>query len=204
MKKHISFLLAGVMMTATISAQAADIALPEPVKTGGAPLMDAIGARRSERSFDANRLPDNQTLSDLLWATWGISSADGRRTIPTARNLQNIELYVTLPDGVYIYQAAENKLQKLFDTDVRPMLAAGQKFALDAPVHFLFVAKKDEMGWAAMHAGSMYQNAGLYCAANGLSHVVRGMMDREALQKALKLTDDKEVLVEFAIGYKPQ
>lgn len=200
--KHI--LAAGMAGFYTLSAGAADIVLPEPVKTGGAALMDTIGARRSERVFDANRMPDSQTLSDLLWATWGISSPDGRRTVPTARNLQNIEVYVALPDGVYLYQAAENKLQKITDENVHSLLAGAQKFALDAPVHLLFVAQKDEMGWAAMHAGSMYQNASLYCVANGLSQVVRGMMDREALQKALHLSDGKEVLVELAVGYKPQ
>ena len=196
-------LLASMTGLFAVTAGAADIQLPAPVQTGGTPLMTAIGARRSERSFDATHSLSPQTLSDLLWATWGISSPDGRRTVPTARNLQNIDLYVALGDGVYLYQAAQNKLQKITDNDVRPLLAGQQTFALSAPVHLLFVAEPDEMGWAAMHAGSMYQNAGLFCAAKHLSAVVRGMIDREALHQALNLSEKQRVLVELAVGYKP-
>ena len=86
-------LLASITGLFAVTAGAADIQLPAPVQTGGAPLMTAIGARRSERSFDATHSLSPQTLSDLLWATWGISSPDGRRTVPTARNLQNIDVY---------------------------------------------------------------------------------------------------------------
>jgi hypothetical protein len=49
-------------------------------------------------------------LSDLLWAANGISSKDGRRTAPTARNLQELELGVLLEQGTFIYDAQNNKL----------------------------------------------------------------------------------------------
>ena len=87
-----------------------DIALPEPVKTGGMPLMEALAKRKTERSFDLSAKLPLQTVSDLLWAANGISRPDGRRTAPTARNFQELELGILLPEGAFLYDAKENKL----------------------------------------------------------------------------------------------
>lgn len=62
----------------------------------------------------------------------------------------------------------------------------------------LFVEKPNK--YAGMHAGSAYQNVGLYCASAGLNNVVRGMYDAESLAKALNL-GDKEVIVTQTVGY---
>ncbi|MFC1453334.1 nitroreductase family protein [Verrucomicrobiota bacterium] len=73
--------------------------------------MEALKDRRSTRAFDAKPLP-LQVLSDLLWAAWGISRPDsGKRTAPSARNWQEIDVYVVLPDGAYIYDAKANTLR---------------------------------------------------------------------------------------------
>lgn len=192
-------ILLGVMMILTATAaHAADIQLKKPVTQGGKPLMDMISARRSSRSFSDKMLSDKH-LSELLWATWGFSSDDGKRVVPTARNLQNIELYVLLPTGSYIYDAENNILKQIGNQDLRSYLSAEQKYAQIAPVHLLFVTNDKKYG--DMHAGSMYQNAGLYCAMEGLTGVVRGLYDHEGLNKALGLTDDKKVVVTFAAGY---
>jgi hypothetical protein len=37
-----------------------------------------------------------QTLANLLWAAFGINRPDGRRTAPSARNWQEIDIYVSL------------------------------------------------------------------------------------------------------------
>ena len=134
------FVLGAMMMLSASSVYAADIKLPEPSTSGGIPLMDAIATRRSGRTFDTKMLSDKH-LSDLLWATWGISSEDGKRVVPTARNRQDIDLYVLLPSGSYIYDAKANVLKQLGSEDLRSLLAKDQKFALDAPVHLLFVTK---------------------------------------------------------------
>jgi len=44
-----------------------------------------------------------QTISDLLWAAFGVNRADGRRTAPSAKNWQEIDIYVALPQGVYVF-----------------------------------------------------------------------------------------------------
>lgn len=185
-----------MMFSATV-ASAADIKLNEPTTSGGMPLMEAIKSRRSGRLFDTKMLSDQQ-LADLLWATWGISSEDGKRVVPTARNLQDMELYVLLPSGVYVYDAKNNILTQKSDKDLREIVGREQKFALDAPVHLLFVTKDKKYG--EMHAGSMYQNTGLYCASEGLKCVVRGLYDRGEIKQALGLEGDLEVVMTVAVG----
>lgn len=194
-------LLAVVMMLIASSANAQDIQLVQPQISGGKPLMDVIKSRRSERLISSEML-SQEDLSNLLWATWGISSDDGKRVVPTALNKQNIELYVLLDSGVYIYDAANNLLKLVDSKDLRPSFGASQPYAANAPVHLLFVT--DDKKFGDMHAGSMYQNAFLYCASEGLACVVRGAYDREEAQKALKLDGDKEVVITFVAGYKEE
>jgi serine/threonine protein kinase len=50
------------------------------------------------------------TLSNLLWAAFGINRPDGRRTAPSAMNWQEVSIYVATPEGVYIYDAKDNAL----------------------------------------------------------------------------------------------
>lgn len=196
MKKAMLFL--GAMMFFATETNALDIKLDTPQKSGGMPLMEAINARRSGRQF-STRMLSRTDLSNLLWATYGISTDDGKRVVPTARNLQDIELYVATPDGAYIYDAKENLLKQVGSADLRPIVAKEQKFAMDAPVHLLFVSKDKKYG--EMHAGSMYQNAGLYLASAGLKGVVRGLYDRAEIKKALGLDGDLEVVMTMAVGY---
>ena len=188
-----------MMATAAVNAKAADIALPSPNTAGGGALMEVIGARRSQRNFDAKRNLSEQDLADLLWATWGISSDKGLRVVPTARNLQNIDLYVLRADGVYLYEAKGNTLKQLTNRDLRSLMLKGQQFAFDAPVHLLFVT--DDARFGDFHAGSMYQNAGLFCADRGLSCVVRAMYDADELKKERGLIGENKVVMSMAIGY---
>ena len=193
------FLLGFLLMQIATSSLAADIQLVTPQTGGGIPLMEAIKNRRAERLIDAQMISE-QDLSNLLWATWGISSDDGKRVVPTARNLQDIELYVLLSNGVYIYDAALNQLKQISNQDLRHVVGKEQEYATIAPVHLLFVTKDKKFG--EMHAGSMYQNASLYCASSDLACVVRGAYDRNEIKKALNLENDKEVVITFVAGYK--
>lgn len=155
--------MASLFMTFDAFAQEA-VKLPAPDLTGGMPLMQAMKERKTERAFSTEAL-DNQTLSDMLWAAWGYNRPD-KRTIPTARNRQNMEVYVLKADGAFRYDARANSLIPVTAQDLRP-LAAKQDFVLNAPVTLLFVADEDDK-YAGMHAGSAYQNVGLYCASKGL------------------------------------
>lgn len=167
------------------------ITLPKPQMTGGKPLMEALAARAASRSFSDRPVPE-QVLSDLLWATWGINRPDGRRTAPTARNTQDIQVYAVLESGVWLYDAAANELVLALGGDAR------KKFG-GAPVTLLFaVPEKDRFGF--MHAGSLYQNAGLFCASAGLANVVKAT-GADALQGDLPLPAGYVVPIVQSIGW---
>src|SRR5574344_2535802 len=113
--------IVGLCAACTI-AFAGDIALPKPRISGGMPLMEALNARRTERAFDTKKALPMQMVSDLLWAANGINRADGRRTAPTARNFQEQELYILLPEGGFFYDAKANKLVQI-STEANPLPA---------------------------------------------------------------------------------
>jgi Nitroreductase family len=72
--------------------------------------MQELGLRATSRAFAPDPIPA-QTLSNLLWAAWGINRpADGKRTAPSARNWQEIDLMVVRADGTFLYDAASNRL----------------------------------------------------------------------------------------------
>lgn len=171
--------------------------LPEPQTNGGKPLMEALKDRKTSRSFSDKPL-EAQVLSDMLWAAFGVNRpAEGKRTAPTAMNKQNIDVYVLDAAGVWRYEAKENVLIPVLEKDLRPVMES-QPFAAKAPVTLLYVAENDVT--SGMHAGSLYQNVGLFCASAGLNNVVR-RMDKDRLTQALPLPAGKEVIVSQSVGY---
>ncbi len=171
--------------------------LPAPRTDGGKPLMEALKERKTSRSF-SDRPLEEQVLSDMLWAAFGINRpAEGKRTAPTALNKQNIDIYVLDAAGVWRYDAKTNTLAAVMQKDLRPVMDS-QPFAAKAPVTLLYVAENDVT--SGMHAGSLYQNVGLFCASAGLNNVVR-RMDKDKLTQALSLPAGKEVIVSQSVGY---
>lgn len=123
----------------SIAQELKSIKLPAPQTEMGKPLMQVLKNRMSGRSFDTRPLPP-QELSNLLWAAFGINRPEtGGRTAPSARNWQEIDIYVTLPEGVYIYDAKQNMLNPVMAQDLRG-LAGTQGFVKTAPVNFIYVA----------------------------------------------------------------
>ena len=118
--------------------------LPAPDRTGGMPLMQAIDTRYTERSYDPDKAVDDKTLSEILWVAWGANTA-GKRTIATARNLQNMGLYLLTKEGTWRYDGPSNTLVKVNDKNLIP-LTAQQQFVNDAPVQLLFTAVDDKWG----------------------------------------------------------
>ena len=71
--------------------------------------MQVLADRSSSRSFSAEKLSD-QELSNLLWAAFGINRSDtGKRTAPSAVNWQEIDIYVAIADGLYLYDAKNTR-----------------------------------------------------------------------------------------------
>ena len=204
MKKTAITIFAALFATA-IMAQ--DIDLPSPRRTGGMPLMEALARRRSSREFDGRALP-RQTLSDLLWAAWGYNRPD-KRTAPSSRDKQEIELYVAMQDGLYLYDAEDNRLLMVSDEDLRAMTGT-QPFVAKAPLNIIYVCRKqmitdktpDEL-IAATYAntGFIAQNVYLFCASESLATVVRAMVDREKLAEVMRLPDHSMVTLVQSVGY---
>lgn len=197
MNKMTLSLCAAALAATAVAEDTAVKQLPAPVTTGGMPLMEAIRDRHSERFYDANKAVDDQTLSEILWAAWGVNPA-GTRTIATARNLQNMGLYLLTKEGTWRYDGAKNSLTKVNDVNLIP-LCAQQEFVYDAPVHLLYTAVDDK--WGRCHVGSAYQNVYLYATSKGLATVIRGLIDAPALTKALGLQGDEKVIIHQTVGY---
>lgn len=173
--------------------------LPKPDMVGGKTLMQSLQERRSNREF-GRRAVNEQTLADMLWAAVGVNRQNGKRTIPTALNSQDLTVYVVKYDGAWQYDAKGHKLIQVSDRDLRSVLAA-QDYAKDAALDLVYVSTSDVALNGAMHAGSAYQNVGLYCAYKGLNNVVRGYFDKDGLAKELKLNDNQWIVVSQAIGW---
>lgn len=184
------------------------IALPKPRTEGGKPLMQALNERKSSREFSAEKLP-LQVLSNLLWAAWGVNRPDGRRTAPSASNRQEIEIYVSMADGLYLYEAEPHRLKPILAGDIRAKTGS-QPFVAQAPVNLVYVADYAKMGNAkpedkAFNAGAdtgfIGQNVYLFCASEGLGTVFRGMVGREALAKVMNLRPDQRITYSQTVGY---
>lgn len=197
------FIIASMLTVMTFtSCAAADIILPQPQKTGGMPLMEALSKRKSTREFSNDKRLSEQQLADLLWAACGFNRED-KLTIPTALNKQEITVYVITPEGAWLYVAKENKLTQVTDKDIRDY-AAAQDFAKKAPLNIAIVSDKELMPndiYAGTDAGAVMQNIYLWCAANEVGTVTRGSFDGESLAKALGLKESQRVILVQTVGY---
>lgn len=185
------------------------MALPPAQTTGGLPLMEALRQRHSGREFRPDALTPQQ-LSDLLWAACGLNrEALGGRTTPSAMNAQEVDLYVALPQGLYLYEPKAHALQLVAAEDVR-RVTGYQDFVDTAPLDLIFVADHSRMkivpaamreSYASVAAGAMAQNIYLYCASVGLATVVRAWFDRQALTQAMGLSPDRQLLLTQTVGW---
>ena len=206
-------ILLTAMIISPVMLTAQDLALPTPHRSGGKPLMDALSERQSGRSFADSDL-SLQQLSDLLWAAWGINRPeDGHRTAPSSHNRQEMDVYVTLKTGLYLYDAGNNKLKQIHNRDIRA-LTGTQDFPATAPVNLVYVADLAKRGlkegqqitdtdllssWA--NTGFMAQNVYLWCASEGLSCVIRAMVPRDKLAPEMALKPLQAIILAQTVGF---
>jgi len=191
------------------SQELRDIKLLKSQVEGGRPLMQVLKDRQSLREFSPNEIP-LQVLSNLVWAACGINRPDsGKRTAPSANNVQNIDLYVAMADGLYLYEPKEHVLKAVLAEDIRAATGR-QAFVKDVPVNLIYVADFSKFGgrpdeeknfYSGVHTGFISQNVYLFCASEGLATVVRGLVDREALAKTMRLRPEQKVMLAQSIGY---
>ncbi len=180
------------------------IELPKAQMQGGKPLMDVLKNRKSSREFSAEKISP-QVLSNLLWAAFGVSRPDGKRTAPTAHNWREIDVCVALADGTYVYNAEAGRLDPVAARDLRS-LAGTQSFVGTAPLNLIYVADTKKTGqvpleFSAAAAGAIGQNVYLFCASEGLATVFRASFNGPELAKALKLRPEQKVLFAQTVGF---
>ena len=199
------------------------ITLPKPEKDSGKSVLAALWERKTNRNIRDEKLPP-QTLSNLLWAAFGVNRESGPfnqigRTAASASNSQEIDLYVALPEGTYLYEAVPHRLTPVVAGDLRA-LAGGRGRrggAGGAPVNIIFVADiakfakagfqepglKDteiQKSYYNIAAGLIAGNVYLFAASQGLAAWFHNC-NKPALTAELKLRPDQRVLYAQTVGY---
>lgn len=209
MKKVQLLFLCLILSTATYAVEKV-IQLPQPDVNRKGEVMKALAERHSTREYAAKEVSLTD-LSDLLWAANGINRPEeGKRTAPSALNKQDIDIYVVLPQGSYLYQAKGHKLTLITEGDHRDAVAGGQDFVKSAPVCLVLVSDLSRFGDAgntrnqlmgAMDAGIVSQNISIFCAAAKLATVPRASMDMNKLKAVLKLSDTQVPMMNHPVGH---
>ena len=211
MMRHVRRLIPAAALICALPAIAAAqdqaVTLPTPDRTGGRPLMQVLQDRQSQREFRSEPL-STQMLSNLLWAAFGINRPDGRRTAPSASNRQEMDLYVALPGGLYLFEAKAHRLRLIAADDLRAATGT-QAFAGQAALDLVYVADFAKIGggsaddrllYAGADAGVIAENVYLFCASEHLATVVRASVDRPALARRMGLTADQRIILAQSVG----
>lgn len=185
------------------------VPLPKPQLDPSKSLVQALQDRKTTREFAIDELPP-QTISNILWAAAGINRpADGRRTAPTAKNWQEVDVYVVTQRGISLYDPKAHALVPVIvGSDFRPQTYSQPPFK-DAPLDLVFVSDLSRMGdgdeavktvLTAMDTGYVSQNVYLYCASAGLNTGYRVTLDKEKLGKTMKLKPTQKIMGAQSIG----
>lgn len=206
MKKMLVFLVIACLSIGLQAQELKTIKLNKPNTQRGIPVLTALEQRHSEREFADKKL-EMQDLSDLLWAAVGINRPEsGKRTAPTAMNKQEIDVYVCLAEGAYLYDAKQHVLLPVVKGDFRSAVGGGQAFVNTAPACLVIVADLNkfngEVLMPAVDAGIVSQNISLFCSGVGLVTVPRASMDQAKLKTVLKLKEGQRPLMNHPVGYK--
>ena len=195
------------------------VKLPEPRHDSDVSIEQSLLSRRSVRSFTSEPLT-LQEVSQLLWATQGITDPLGRRTAPSAGALYPLEIYAVagnvqdLSSGVYKYEPEKHQLMRVMDGDMRDELAGaalGQGSVRGGAIAFVFTAvyerttvKYGDRGVRYVHieVGHAAQNLCLQAIAMGLGVVTVGAFNDEQVAEVLNLPEDEKPLYILPVGKK--
>lgn len=184
------------------------IELSAPEMGRGKLLMQALKERQSNRDFSDKELPLD-VISNLLWAASGVNRPDsGKLTAPTAKNWQEIDIYVAMREGLYLYNPKKHILEPVAAKDIREFTGM-QGFAARVPLDLIYVVDYsrtdgDQEGgefYSAVDTGYISQNVYLFCASEGLATVVLGSVDKPALAKIMNLRKDQKIILTQPVGY---
>jgi len=211
MKKYIFLILLVITVNSLLAQAAKTIVLNPPDEDKGFSVLKSLSLRASAAEFDTSSI-GLQDLSNLLWASNGINRPEeGKRTAPSAVNAQDIDVYVFMKTGTYLYNAKKHLLDLIVDRDYREIIADKQANVLKAPVicllvsdisRFAFGNDSLKLVWAAEDAGIVSQNISLFCASAGLATRPRAFMDQQKLREVLDLKDTQHLMLNNPVSYK--
>lgn len=198
-----------------------DLVPAEDLSLGAIPLIDAIRARKSHRSFSGASLTLEE-LSFLLWAAQGIcgTSEDGigtLRTVPSGGGRHAFETYLAvnrvqgLAAGVYRYMPVDHKLCTLqIDSGIAKRVAAASRknsFVGEGAVVFVWTVIPYRGEWRygavahkmlAIDAGHVCQNLYLACTAVGAGACAVGAYSQGKMDELLGVDGESEFTIYVA------
>ncbi|MCL2104886.1 MAG: SagB/ThcOx family dehydrogenase [Kiritimatiellaeota bacterium] len=209
-------LTATALMACAATAQddLAPITLKAPdLNRQAASLMQTFSKRASCTNY-SDRALAIQDLSDLLWTANGFNRPENKhRTAGSGMNAQDIDIYVFLPEGAYLYDAEGSVLKPVAKGDFRSQVVTQQpaQGVPQPPVMLILVSEtarftriQDDAGklkFAAFDAGLVSQNISIFCAGTGLQTRCRAAVNVPKLKEILKLTDTQVPLLDHPVGY---
>ena len=196
------------------------IVLPQPEKDGGKSVLASLLERKTTRTISTKEL-SLQVISNLLWAGFGVNrntAGFGKkgRTAPSASNSQEIDLYVALPGGVYIYEAITHRLLPVVEGDFRTR--SGRRSAATAPLNIFYIVdlSRYDLGpsqpdraigdpevqksYYYTDTGFIAQNIYLYASSFGLAAWFHNC-DKENTAREFNLKPTQRVLFAQTVGY---
>ena len=200
------------------------IILPEPKKSGGKPLLDALSLRQTNRNIGPREIP-LKVLSNLLWAAFGVNRDKASfnklgRTAPSASNSQEIDLYVALESGLYLYEAIPHQLKPISAGDFR--MFSGRRYAIDltkhTPLNIFYVVdiSRYDLGpdqpdphigepevqksYYYTDTGFIAQNVNLFAASEGLATWFHNC-EKESIRAEFNLRPSQWILFAQTVGF---
>jgi hypothetical protein len=207
------------------SSELKTIKLNKPNLKRGLPFMETLSVKASARTWSDRDL-SLQDLSDLLWAANGINRPGEKKyTASSAQNAHDVDLYLFMKSGVYLYDYDNHTLEPVIPGDFRSQIMMrpppmpkkmGDKprpprpAPSNPPIQIMLISDSSrfKMGrpelryeWGAIDTGIVSQNISLFCAATGIKTRPRASMDKEKIKKLLKLKDSQYVFLNHPVGY---
>ncbi len=213
------FLTATIMATTfflptTSFAAQSEINLPALNLNSELSVMAALNQRASNRNFVDKDLTSEQ-LSKILWAANGVNRYDTQKRVnPAALGVYSVEVYAVTREGIYLYDAANHKLNLVAEGDFRALTTTGQSFVAKAAVNLVYVETPDvwsnakqtppreaQVSFANISVGAMVQSVALAAQTEGLGNCVRGSINRAKFAKVAKISDAKNILLAQSVGF---
>ncbi|MGO9310114.1 MAG: nitroreductase family protein [Spirochaetia bacterium] len=199
------------------------ITLPKPTPGRGTSLPAALQKRKTVRALSDRKL-SLQTLANLLWSACGVNRKKGPfgvpgRTAASASNSQEIDVYVALEEGAYLYEPVSHCLAPVVAEDVRVLgIGEGQgKMGAHAPVRLIYVVDVEKFSLAGFQEPGLWDletqkayyyvdtgliagNVYLFAASQGLAAWFHNC-NKPMLAAKLRLKRTQRALFGQTVGY---